>query len=79
MLQLKSIPEIKQSIISYLQNLVDNFNKKLNFELSQRNSFYSAYKVSYDKLREAGGNNLDVTYFPHSYKLLDKNFFVNLI
>jgi len=69
---LKNPDEILASLKSYLIDIVKDYNKKLKEQLDKRSSYYNSHKVAFDEFNKE-------KYKPHSYNLLDENYFVDKI
>lgn len=75
-LVLKSVPEIEQTITTYLQSLVIKYNNQLTAQANARNSFYNSKAAAFDLLAQ-----VDTLATPknRTYNTIDPNYFVTAL
>lgn len=73
-LTLMSLAEIQQSIQTYLRNRIKEYNTQLQTQLAVKKSRYDSYKDAFLALGKK-----DQLAIPHTYTLLDENYFIELL
>lgn len=72
---LKSVDQIKQSIIDYLRSIVNHYNSDLTTQLNKRTLYFNTNPTAFTLLNQAN----PLANPSRSYSLIDPNIFINQI